>query len=94
MAASFAFAQESQTPADSNAVASADSLLQQLAPTAMGPDSAVQSQPDSVTLEALSADSVQNDTVEAQPLPDSSRNCVTVDLTTGEIEPDAVNTPP
>ena len=100
MAASFAFAQKPQTPADSNTVVSADSLLQQLTPTAAEPDSAVQSQPDSVTLEALvpepaeGADRVQKDTVAAQPLPDSSRNCVTVDLTTGEVEPDAVNTPP
>ncbi|MBR6379009.1 MAG: hypothetical protein IKS02_03465 [Fibrobacter sp.] len=52
VAASFAFAQETETPVDSNAVVLADSLLQQLTPTAAGSDSAVQSQPDSVTLEA------------------------------------------
>ena len=100
VAASFAFAQESQTPADSNAVASADSLLQQLASTAMGPDSAVQSQPDSVTPEALSADRVQgavdsiaapaaplqNDTVVAQSQPPQPKKSVLY-LSGGERSP-------
>ena len=90
VAASFAFAQEAVLPADSNAVASADSLLQQMTPMVAEPDSLTQQS----VLDSSEASPLQNDTVAAQPLPDSSRNCVTVDLTTGEIEPDAVNTPP
>ena len=89
VAASFAFAQEAVLPADSNAVVSADSLLQQMTPMVAEPDRAQ----DAVDSIAPPAALLQNDSIAAQPLPDSSRNCVTVDLTTGEIEPDAVNTP-
>ena len=62
-AASFAFAQEPETPADSNAVVSADSLLQQMAPTAAlsQPDSLALSQPDSTT------QSLPDSVAQAQP---------------------------
>jgi NTE family protein len=103
VAASFAFAQEPKTPADSNAVVSADSLLQQMTATAAQPDSLTQAS----GLDSSEAKPLQNDAVAtqiqpdsvAQPQPDSvaqsqpdtSWHCYTVDLSADEpadtIEP-------